>query len=573
MFDIVRTFPARQEPQVYPAKHNQMPINHFLRGFCLALFALFSTAVCAQDESPAFDVTQLLPNNSITRAWDLHYGPSDWLWYTEREDGVVTRIKPETGQRDRLLKIEGVFSGTTQDGLLGMALHDGILGDNPYVYLSYTYQLNGDRRQRLVRYTYAITGDNGTLSDPMTLIENLPASNDHNSGRLIFGPDEKLYYTIGDQGNNQNRNYCDSIVSQVLPTQGEIDTLNWTNYPGKILRLNTDGSIPDDNPVFAGVQSHIFTNGHRNAQGIVFGSNGLLYSSEHGPDTDDEVNIITGGMNYGWPRVVGLRDDQAYDYCNWSSLDICAELDYTKNFCPPGATFLEESTFQEENYQEPLFPMFAVTDDYNFNDPRCQDSYTCRPNVAPSSIGIYESDAIPSWKNSLLVVSLKRGQVYRLQLDEAGTAVVGDTTRHFYTGNRYRDIVVSPDGKTFYLITDQSGPVTDLSGLNRRNGLRNPGTIMRFTLKPPVSATDPRLGNVFSIWPNPASENLSVELNTPDVRNARAELISANGQVVRAFANLNAGINQVNIGGLPAGVYTFRLYGRAGSWPRRLVVR
>lgn len=73
---------------------------------------------------------------------------------------------------------------------------------------------------------------------------------------------------------------------------------------------------------------------------------------------------------------------------------------------------------------------------------------------SPSSIGIYESEAIPDWQNSLLVSSLKRGRVYRLQLSEDGTNVVGDTTQHFYTQNRYWDIVAAPDRRTFYVITD-----------------------------------------------------------------------------------------------------------------------
>ncbi|MEM9258208.1 MAG: glucose/sorbosone family PQQ-dependent dehydrogenase, partial [Bacteroidota bacterium] len=398
-----------------------MHFSQLFRGV-IALILLFacSLIVSAQDET--FTMTSVGNNNFLNTPWDLHYGPDDFLWVTEREAGRVVRVNPETGERDELLQLTNFFVGSRQDGLLGMAIPDSLLSDDPFVYLSYTYEVNGDERQRLARYTYTIDGGNGTLADPLTLIENLPASNDHNSGRLILGPDDKLYYTIGDQGGNQNRNYCNPILSQVLPTQEEVDQQDWSNYPGKLLRLNTDGSIPDDNPTFGGVRSHIYTIGHRNAQGIVFGSNGLLYSDEHGPNTDDEVNLITAGKNYGWPVVVGFQDDQAYDYCNWSTADDCDGENYSNGSCPASATLVEESTLTDSTYQEPMYSMFAVLDDYDYNNPICQNAYTCRPNVAPSSIGIYESDAIPSWKNSLLVTSLKRGQVYRLQLDEAGKA-------------------------------------------------------------------------------------------------------------------------------------------------------
>ena len=158
------------------------------------------------------------------------------------------------------------------------------------------------------------------------------------------------------------------------------------------------------------------------------------------------------------------------------------------------------------NFQEPLLSMFAVPDDYDYNNPACSDSWICRPNVAPSSIGFYGSDAIPAWNNSLLVSSLKRGRIYRLKLDANGTAMVGDTTQHFYTPNRYRDIVVDPDGKSFYIITDESGNTSDASGLNRVTNLQNPGTILKFTLDESVAVTDHEAQDLFRIWPNPGIE-------------------------------------------------------------------
>ncbi|NND33367.1 MAG: T9SS type A sorting domain-containing protein [Saprospiraceae bacterium] len=547
-----------------------MTFTKLLRKIFLLLIFYSAVTVRAQDAS--FFMSQIGSNNLLTTPWDLLYGPDEYLWVTEKEPGIIVRVNPETAERDELIEIDDVAPTIGQDGLLGMALHPGFTGENPYVFVSYTHLVEGERKQKLVRFTYAINGEDGTLSSPEILIDNLPASNDHNSGRLIFGPDGKLYYTIGDQGGNQNRNYCNPIVSQILPTQLEIDAQDWTHYPGKILRLNPDGSIPDDNPILDGVQSHIYSYGHRNPQGIVFSNSGTLYADEHGPNTDDEVNMISAGNNYGWPNVVGYRDDQAYDYCNWSTLSNCSNVSYSNGSCPASATLQEESSFMAENYQEPLFSMFAVTDDYDYDNPACGNSWICRPNVAPSSIGIYESDAIPSWKNSLLVTSLKRGRVYRLQLDESGTAVVGDTMQLFYTQNRYRDIAIHPDGKSFYLITDQSGRTSDLAGLDATSSLRNPGAILKFTLEESVALTDRENQSFFRIWPNPTSKNIYIDLQTSHAKDVRGTLINTSGQVVKRFTGLTPGVNIRELDNFPPGVYMLKLASQNRSWQERVVL-
>jgi len=538
--------------------------------FSLCFLFLLPSLIQAQGE--AFTMTSIGNNRFLDKPWDLHFGPDEFLWVTERERGIVLRVNPETGERDELIRIADVVSNSGQEGLLGMTLHKNFMQDSAYVYLSYTYQVNGEPRQKLVRYTYEIDGANGSLSTPITLIDNLPATNDHNSGRLVFGPNNKLYYTIGDQGGNQNRNYCNPILSQVLPTQEEIDQQNWSNYPGKILRLDTDGSIPADNPELNGVRSHIYSYGHRNPQGLVFSASGLLYSDEHGPDTDDEVNRIQAGKNYCWPIVVGFQDNQAYDYCNWSAIDNCASLDYEKYICPGNGVFVEESSLTDSNYQEPIASMFAVPDDYNFDDPRCGNSWICRPNVAPSSLEIYESEAIPSWKNSLLVTSLKRGRIFRYQLSEDGTAIVGDTTQHFYTQNRYRDIVAHPDGKTFYVLCDQTGRTSDATGLNATSNLSNPGNILQFTLKEAVSTAKVDVQAPFSIYPNPAHQSFFIKTDKLDVRRFRAELIDLRGQIVKQIPLQQEDIQEVEIGNLTAGLYFIRLTSNEHSWQQRVVI-
>ncbi|OAV42832.1 glucose/sorbosone family PQQ-dependent dehydrogenase [Lewinella sp. 4G2] len=546
-------------------------LSTLVHGFTLILLLFLPQTANAQDGT--FSMELLVPENSLTRAWDIHYAPDDQLWITERSIGRLLRLDPETGAEDELLVIPGAFSASGQDGLLGFALHKDFDDGSPFVYLSYTYLEFLERRQAILRYTFTEVDGDGSLVDAVLLMDGLPASNDHNSGRLVFGPDQKLYYTIGDQGNNQNRNYCSEVVSQFLPTQEQIDQSNWINYPGKTLRLNLDGSIPEDNPVLGGVRSHIFTLGHRNAQGLAFSASGLLYSSEHGPNTDDEVNLLTAGSNYGWPRVVGMLDDQAYDYCNWSSLDNCSDLTFSKTECPPGAEFFEESSFTDPTYRDPLMALFAVTDDYDFENPICEDSYTCRPNIAPSSLAIYESDAIPGWKNSLLIPSLKRGRLYRLKLDDSGQAIVGDTTHHFYSGNRYRDIALAPDGKTFYLLTDQAGPVTDESGLNRLTDVRNPGTIMKVTYEASVSVPSVLDAREVSIYPNPATDLIRLNPQRPDITIASVTLLDARGAVVKQVDQLGGGPVTLAVDEVAAGVYFVKVVTDRGSLTRRVVVR
>lgn len=499
----------------------------------LVFIVLFSFFGISNAQEVTFSMSQIGPNNLLDTPLDLNFGPDGYLWITEKNDGTVVRVDVSTGNRDELITISDAFSTGGQDGLLGMAFDANFVSGSPYIYLSYTVGSNGSNiKQKLVRYTYNTNGDDGSLSSPEVLIENLPASDDHNSGKLIFGADGKLYYTIGDQGNRD----CSSNLAQFLPTQQEIDSENWSKYPGKILRLNTDGSIPDDNPLLDGVRSHIYSYGHRNPQGLVLGNNGILYSSEHGPSSDDEVNIINSGQNYGWPYVAGLRDNL-----------------HDGAICDAG----NETSFAPSNYQDPIMSLFVSTTP---KDPNCTNSWMCRANIAPSGMTIYESDAIGAWQNSLLVTSLKRGRIYKLNLNENGTAVYeNDITQHFYTQNRYRDIVVSPDGKSIYIITDSSGNTSDESGMNVVSDLHNPGSILRFTYEEPLTIDENEFSGGIKVWPNPVEHTLFVELNKEKEEVFQAQLINSIGQIVKESHNLKFGRNGITVEAIPAGVYVLRL--------------
>jgi len=116
-----------------------------------------------------------------------------------------------------------------------------------------------------------------------------------------------------------------------------------------------DGSVPADNPVIHGVRSHVFTYGHRNPQGLVVGPGGRIFSDEHGPKSDDEINLLRAGKNYGWPFVAGYRDGQSYQYSNWSAAANCAQLEYNDYdvpaIVPRGPP---ELRWQDPDYAEPL---------------------------------------------------------------------------------------------------------------------------------------------------------------------------------------------------------------------------
>ena len=425
--------------------------------------------------------------------YEVTWGPDNMLWVTERTGKRITRVNPATGEKKVAVTIDEVSAPGGQDGLMGLALD---LGNN-FVYTGYTYTdktlpphetraATSPYRflyTKIVRFTYNKATE--TLSNPVTLIAAMPAGNDHQAGRMKIGPDRKLYYTIGDQGNDQLGNYCVPIESQRLPTQAELQAKNYVSYVGKSLRLNLDGSIPDDNPQIAGVRSHVFTYGHRNPQGIDFGPDGTLYESEHGPKTDDEINILKAGTNYGWPHVAGLKDNKAYEYARWaeSSPTPCAQLKFSDLAIAPTVPREPESAFTQP-FNEPIATMFTVPSDYRFSDPVCKGiDYICWPTVGVSSIEYYgapRNGGIPGWEKALLVPTLKRGSLYVVALSPDGQKVQGRFSRYFQSDNRYRDTAVSPDGKTIYVATDPSGLAEAMAGGTTR-AMTNKGSILAFT--------------------------------------------------------------------------------------------
>jgi glucose/arabinose dehydrogenase len=329
--------------------------------------------------------------------WSLAFLPDGGLLVAER-DGRLRMIR-----NDRLVP-ETVWTSPTppsetQDSLHAVVVHPRF-ADNGLVYVSYPKP--GPRGSTLAIARGHLKG--ATLSEVKEIFEADAWETSGNlAGRMLFGPDETLYVTVGDR----DRLCCTGTEDNSLRMKAQqLDT-----HVGKTLRLKDDGGVPADNPFVgkAGAKPEIFTYGHRNGYGLAFNPQTReLWQAEIGPMGGDEVNILIAGHNYGWPLVSTGRN-------------------YT-------GTLVSDQPWARPGMDNPRIHWV--------------------PSISPSSIMFYTGDKFPKWKDSLFVGALTTRQLQRVSFGQPSQAERREALL-VALNIRVRDVQQSPDGY-IYVATEQA---------------------------------------------------------------------------------------------------------------------
>lgn len=371
-------------------------------------------------------LTNTVVATNLSVPWDMTYGPDGWIWFTELS-GNIKRMNPNTYEIQQVFALSDVALFGFSVGLHSLVLHPDF-NNNHYLYVHYAYT---NTTSKIVRYEYDTA--NNTLINPTLILGSIPAGVSHNGSRMVI-LDDKLYICLGDT-------YSTPAVAQ-----------NLSSINGKVLRMNLDGSIPDNNPISG---SYIYSFGHRNPQGLCY-ANGKFYSTEHGTSANDEVNIIQPNRNYGWPTVEGV--------CNTA-----AEI----TFC------------NANNVAEPI--------------------WSWSPSIAPAGVDYYQNSAIPEWNNSLLLVVLKNKELIQLKLSDDGTQVLQQNIYLVNTYGRLRDVMVIPDGRVFICTSNKDYAGSPGATDDRIIELKNPAA---------MSVQNPIVNSSIQLYPMPAKNVLHVDTNT-----------------------------------------------------------
>ena len=329
-------------------------------------------------EGDTKDVFQRHDGTTVTMLTSMVFASDGRLFFTEKNTGAIRIMTPEHKILDKPFASVDDLYASWEQGMLGLAI-DPEFDINHHIYVYYTAVIDiengngGEVINRVLRFT----DSNNTGIDPTVIMDNIPASRGyHSGGAIVFGPDGKLYITVGD------------ATEHIFAQDPSI-------VIGKVLRINKDGTIPQDNPY---PNSPVYTMGHRNMYGIAFDDYGIGLVTENGDVRYDEINLITNGGNYGFP------------------------------------------TSQPAN----LPPERA-------NDSSIKPLRSYWETIAPTQMIYYEGDAVPELKGMFLFGSFT-GDIYALKLSEDRKRIVQEIKIELehYPFVPTVGIAQSPDGKIYY---------------------------------------------------------------------------------------------------------------------------
>ena len=224
---------------------------------------------------------EILATN-LEKPWSIDF--ADERIFISEKGGTIRVIDSGQLLDDPLvtLRTADVFDG----GLLGITLHPNF-SQNHILYAYYTYEEQGELWNKVIQ----IKEFSNKIVEAKTILDKIPGSSFSNGGIIKFGPDSKLYIGTGSVSDFSH------------------ESQNLQSLEGKILRLNDDGTIPDDNPFD---DSPVYSYGHRNPKGMTWDSSENFYMTELGPTKNDEINLIIAGKNYGWPDVECYSTDEKF---------------------------------------------------------------------------------------------------------------------------------------------------------------------------------------------------------------------------------------------------------------------
>lgn len=358
----------------------------------LLAVSLASAAVAAQEvvesniSTQYQDMRLLKVADGLSHPWAVTFLSQGRYLVTERSEGMQLIVGGE------ITAVEGVpeFHASGQGGMLDVVTHPDYQ-ENGWIYFTYA---KGDGSGTVPALARARLDGNALIDVEELFTSNTPTGpGRHYGGRILFMPDGTLLLTIGDRG------------SEPMRSQDTMD------HSGTVVRLNADGSVPDDNPLRGkqGYAEEIYSYGHRNIQGIVLDSAGDVWVTEHGPRGGDELNRIEAGKNYGWPLATLGRD-------------------YRSEGPFPDAEARELSDMQGPVYE-------------------------FLPTLAPSGLAYVDSEHFPNWQGNLLAGGLRAERILRVLLEEGEVIHLEELLLQRI--GRIRDVRQGPDGY-IYVLNDQA---------------------------------------------------------------------------------------------------------------------